>query len=325
MHKRLPGKCCYSAVTASVAMAGLVCLLLAGTAAPAAGQTENLLDRVSNERMNKFEEQLTQNISDALSRYVAPGQYVLSVKVIWNKNIIPAVRSPGLTSQKQKLPGFPIFVTAPGAVGGDEATPPFVRMVVRVLLDETLPEYYERFIRKIVPIVARFDTVRGDQVIILKETFPVREDEGPPPTLPEEELMRQLGEESAQFLGPPQRRVMVPGMGEVGAPGMGGTPADGRGIPRSNPVEAAQIAYEEGRYVDALRIIQSAFKMATSNQERSMYLGMEGSIFYTMKNTPSAQASWQRALVFDPTNLDVQRVMHFLEQKKGRPPGPAAN
>jgi hypothetical protein len=43
---------------------------------------------------------------------------------------------------------------------------------------------------------------------------------------------------------------------------------------------------------------------------------MEGSLLYTMKNQPAAQASWKRSLVFDPTNLEVQRVMQFLETRQ---------
>jgi len=280
-----------------VVWGALLCLgvLAHGTAF---AQTENLLDRISNERMQRFEEQLTNNINIALSRYVSHSQYVLSVKVIWNRDVIPAVKAPGLAPDRQKLPGFPIFVSTPGAQTGDDSAPPFVRMVVKVLIDETLPEYYERFIRKIVPIVARFDSARGDQVLVLKETFPVKE-AGAPPTLPEKELMQQIGAELPQ--APAQQ-----------APG-------GQAVPRPNSVEAAQVAYEEGRLTDALRIVQTAFQQATTAQQRSQLLGMEGSIFYTMKNVSAARASWQRALVFDPTNLEVQRVMQFLETRKAPP------
>ncbi len=291
----------------------------------AGAQTENLLDRISNERMRGFEERLTANINAALNRYVSHSQYVLSVKVIWNRDLIPAVSAPGLSPGRQKLPGFPIFVAPPGASTGDDSTPPFVRMVVKVLLDETLPEYYERFIRKIVPIVARFDSSRGDQVLVLKETFPVRKEEDFPPTLPGKELLQQLGAApegqplpaqavAAQGPLPPGARApkTIPGLPRPRGPlpgRQGYTPSS------PAPMEAAQIAYEEGRYTDALRIAQAAFQTATSNQERALYLGMEGSIMYTLENEPAARASWRRALVFDPTNLDIQRVLHFLDTR----------
>jgi len=284
-----------------------VVVLFVLMSANARAQSESLVDRISNERMVKFETRITQEINAALARYIDPSQYVLSVKVIWNRDILPATRNPGLNPEKQKLPGFPIFVRAPGQAFEDDTTPPFVRMVVKVLLDETLPVYYERFVRKITPIVARFDVTRGDQVIVLKETFPVRKAsaEAPPPTLPERELMEQLGQPTfQQFQMPPQRTMGQPGQT---MPGGGMTP-------RPNPMEAAQLAYEDGRYQDALRIVQSAFQQATTNQERAMYLGMEGSIYYTMKNQTAANAAWQRALVFDPTNLEVQRASAAINQ-----------
>ena len=274
----------------------LAVALLAWFPALAWGQPENLLDRINSKRMAAFEERLTETISAAIARYVSTSQFVLSVKLIFNRDIIPAIQAPGLGPARQKLPGFPIFVSPPGRSAEEETAPPFVRLVVKVLLDETLPEYYERFLRKIVPIVARFDPPRGDQVIILKETFPVKPQEAPPPTLPEKELLQQLGET------PPQLPPQVP-------------PPPPAGEPRPNALQEAQIAYEEGRLTDALRIVQTAFSRATTNQARAMYLGMEGSVSYTMGNPTAALASWRRALVFDPTNLEIQRVTHFLEQR----------
>ena len=278
----------------------LAMALLVWFPALAWGQAENLLDRINSKRMAAFEEQLTANISAAIARYVSPSQFVLSVKVIFNRDIIPAIQAPGLGPARQKLPGFPIFVSPPGRSSEEDTAPPFVRLVVKVLLDETLPEYYERFLRKIVPIVARFDPPRGDQVIILKETFPVKPQEAPPPTLPEKELLQQLGET------PPQLRSQLP-------PQLPPPPPVGE--PRPNALQEAQIAYEEGRLTDALRIVQTAFSQATTNQARALYLGMEGSVSYTMGNPTAALASWRRALVFDPTNLEIQRVTHFLEQR----------
>jgi tetratricopeptide (TPR) repeat protein len=262
--------------------------------------------------MRKFEGQLTDDINGALGRYVSAKQYVLSVKVIWNRDVIPAVQAPGLAPKRQKLPGFPIFVNAPGAPAGDDSTPPYVRMVVKVLIDETLPEYYERFIRKIVPIVARFDTARGDQVVVLKETFPVREKDELPPTIPEKQLMAELGL-PARPQPPGRAPAMAPGMGmpTPGMPGRRPAPQIPKGV---GAIEAARLAYDEERYQDALQIVQSAFQRARSNLERSLYLGMEGSVFYTMDNSEGANASWQRAVTFDPTNMEVQRALNFFRK-----------
>jgi predicted negative regulator of RcsB-dependent stress response len=86
-----------------------------------------------------------------------------------------------------------------------------------------------------------------------------------------------------------------------------------------NARDAAQIAYDEGRTQDALRIVQSAFQRAASNPERALYLSMEGSILYTLNNREGARAAWQRALTFDPSNLEVNRMMNFLDsQQRGQ-------
>ncbi len=263
------------------------------TAQPA----DDLMGRINNEKMQAFEEKLSQRLNAEMARYVSRGQYVLSVKVLWNPDVVPAVQNPALSQDKQKLPGFPIFVRAPDTPANDEATPPFTRLTVRVLLDETLPEYYERFVRKLIPIVARFDSARGDQVVVVKETFPALPKGQQPPTLPEKELMQKVGEPPPGAQPPSYPGVTVPSR------------------------EAAQIAYDEGRYPDALRIVQGGFQRATTNEERAQYLSMEGSILYTMSNPEAARASWQRALTFDPGNLEVNRMLNFLDtqQKKATP------
>ena len=284
--------------------------------APAHAQAENLLDRITNERMQSFEERLTRNINAALSQYISQSQYVLSVKVLWNQNILPAADNPSLAVNKQKLPGFPIFVRSPDAPNVDESTPPFVRMVVQVLLDETLPEYYERFTRKIVPIVARFDNNRGDQVIVVKETFPALPKGAQPSTLPEKELMEQLGERFPEALRPaqPQAPLVQPGMQpQVAVQAPLGAPERGMSFE-----EQARVAFQEGRYTDALRTVQNGFQRATTNRERAQYLGMEGSIYFTLNNPEAALASWKRAVVFDPSNEEIHRVLNHLEAQAGR-------
>jgi hypothetical protein len=290
---------------AALALAALgIALGAGGPGAPRAfGQSNNLVSQINNVKMTAFEDKLTGQINKELARYVSKNQYVLTVKVIWNQEVVPVVQDPALSPDKQKLPGFPIFVRAPDSPAVDDATPPYTRLNVKVLLDETLPEYYERFVRKLIPIVARFDAARGDQVVVTKETFPYLKPDEQPPTLPEKDLMNQLGGQ------PPLPANAVP------APGAANVPAP----PGQSPRDAAQIAFDEGRYPDALRIAQNAFQRATSNQERGLYLGIEGSILYTMNNRDGARSAWQRAFTFDPTNLDVNKMLNHLDvQQRGQ-------
>jgi tetratricopeptide (TPR) repeat protein len=270
-------------------------LLLAAALPPrgAQAQQENLLERISNERMIQFEQALEQNLNRELRRFLAAGQYVLSVRVIWDRTVIPPTEAPGLSPDKQKLPGFPIFVRSPDAPT-DDKIPPFTRLVVKILLDETLPEYYERFLRKIVPIVARFVAERGDQLIVLKETFPDLKREQIPPPLSEQDLMGQLPE-------PATTSAAI---------------AD-----QMSPAQEARVAYDEGRYEEALRVVRRGFQSARNNDERGLYMAMEGSIQYTMNNRDQARAAWQRALTYNPADPEVRRVLDFIQSRESGNPG----
>lgn len=294
-------------MAAAAGLTGAAGYALTGQPGSVPGQGENLINRISNVRMAEFEGRLSENLNLAIARYISKKQYVLAVKVIWNPEVVPLIQNPELSPEQQKLPGFPIFVRAPGSPAVAGGTPPFVRLEVKVLIDETLPEYYERFVRKIVPIVARLDFNRGDQVVVLKETFPVLQPEDvPPPTLPEKELMEQLGQAPL----PPSVILQVPVAPAVPAPVFSPQAA-------TSPAQAAQIAYDERRLQDSLRIVQSAFQRATTNRERSFYLGMEGSIYYTMDNHEAAKSAWRRAVTYDPTNMEVQEVLSHVDAPTG--------
>jgi len=84
-----------------------------------------------------------------------------------------------------------------------------------------------------------------------------------------------------------------------------------------SPAQAAQEAYDEGRYQDALRIVESGFQTATTNRERGYYLGLEGSIFYTQGNVEAAKEAWRRAITYDPSNMEVHKVLNYLEPQPG--------
>ena len=308
-------------LAAGTAVLGPAAWVATALPSPAAAQSESLLNRISSDKMSRFEERLTADLNTSLSRYVSRRQHVLAVKVIWNPEVVPLVQNPQLGPEKQKLPGFPIFVRSPDSPAVDDGTPPFVRLEVKVLIDETLPEYYERFVRKIVPIVARMDFNRGDQVVVLKETFPVLpKGEEQPPTLSEKDLMQQLGETPppgqmpAQMAVPQQPSAMMPQMAPSGA----FTPQAA-----TSPAEAAQVAYDEGRMQDALRIVQGGFQGATTNRERGFYMAMEGSIYFTQGNLDAARAAWLRSVTFDPSNVEVHQVLNYLQQVRPATPPPS--
>jgi hypothetical protein len=110
----IPNGALRALLAALLALAALAAGIAWSGGSLAFAQQENLLERISNERMIAFEQRLEADLNRELRRFLTPGQYVLSVRVIWDRSVIPPVEGPGLTPDKQKLPGFPIFVRQPG-------------------------------------------------------------------------------------------------------------------------------------------------------------------------------------------------------------------
>ena len=239
--RRIPTPGAWLAGAAGAALAA-VCLAAAG--APALGPSQDLMNRASNPKFEAYEEQLTRRIDAELSRYLGRNQYVLSVKAIFNPALVPAVQNPAQAPDTQKLPGFPVYVLAPEARQADSSTPPVTRLTVQVLLDDSLPDYYERFVRQVVPIVAGFDSRRGDEVIVVKEAFPKAKEEKQPPMLPEKELM-----EKAQPPAPVMSGALAPTV-RAG----GGKLAWGAGYGRWLPVTGYLFSLSHGSRLATIRV-----------------------------------------------------------------------
>ena len=302
--------------------------------APAQAQSTRLLNRVLNQRIASFERKMTRDIDAALSKYLSPAQYVLAVNVVWDPGRPTVAGEKTVTQEQHKLPGFPIFINAQQcriATGSTSAT---VRMEVETLIDESLPNYYERFFRKIIPIIARMDFERGDKLIVQKENFPVLAKFRQMPVLPEEDLMKKAEKGSI-----PEKKAGLPGDETLKLPGIGETPEDpasrrentGRFLPpplTRRPVrpaapappppvltieESAQVAFDEGRLKDAERLLKSAFDRAPNNRVRSKYMGMLGSVYFSENDPEKAREAWERASALDPANSEVRTILNFLE------------
>ncbi len=296
------------------------------------GQTANLLNRVLNERMIAYERQLAVDINQAVMNYLAPSQYVLAVNVLWHPGTLPAVaQAPALSDERTKLPGFPIFIQPNQCdvlEGGTAAT---VRVEVKVLLDETLPEYYEGFLHKVIPIVARLDFNRGDRVIVLKENFPMLSKFRKRAVIDQGALMKEAGKAkptektpalppTSQQAAPPvfQPNIFVqPLIGGPSAPSAGAPPVAAPPPARAaTPLEAARSAFEGRRFPDALRIVDQSLRNAKTGPERSLYLGMKGSIFYSMNDLDGARDAWEKAVEEDPGNREVHEILNFLKSQQ---------
>lgn len=310
-------------------------ILLALFPAAAMGQSANLLNRILNERMIAYERQLAVDINQAVTNYLSPSQYVLAVNVVWHPGALPAVsRKPALSDQRSKLPGFPIFIQPNQCdvlEGGTAAT---VRVEVKVLLDETLPEYYEGFLHKVIPIVARLDFIRGDRVVVIKENFPMLSKFQKRAVIGQGALMKQAGKtkpgvtpalpSTSGQAAPPvfQPNIFIqPQMGGQAPPAgrspAGGTPVDGPPPARAEtPLESARSAFEGRRFPEALGIVNESLRNAKPGPERSLYLGMKGSIFYSMDDLDGARDAWENASQEDPSNREVSEILKFLKSQQ---------
>ena len=279
----------------------LLTLLGAWLPAPLAAQGDNLLARVSDRRVAAFERQQTNRLQAAIEHYIPRDRFAVSVKVIWNPNVLPEQerQETQVGPRGQKLPGFPLYVNPPDRSATDDSqgsftqrAPAFVRMVVYILLDSALPTYYDRFLENLVPVLARFDPSRGDKVDLKREQFPYPLARPPllstsPGTAADSS---QLG--SASGIGAPTQDVRTVWL-------------------------LAQVAFEDGRLGEALRITEEGFERAATHADRGRFLAMQGSIHFSLGNRQAARQAWQRAVSFDPNNLEAQRALEYL--------GPAVN
>lgn len=301
---------------------------------PARAQSTRLLNRVLNQRIASFERKMTRDIDAALSKYLSPAQYVLAVNVVWDPGQPTVVGEKTITQEQHKLPGFPIFIQSQQCVINTGSTSATVRMEIQALIDESLPSYYERFFRKIIPIIARMDFERGDRLEVQKENFPVLAKYRLKPVLPEEDLMKKAekasksekkkgrnGDESSKRLDPPRLPGIKPRFEDPARrPETTGAPRTGRPVQPFRPrppvlttEESAQLAFDDGRLKDARRILKNAFDKAPNNRQRSKFMGMMGSVYYTENDLEKAREAWERAAALDPANSEVHTILNFLE------------
>lgn len=73
------------------------------------------------------------------------------------------------------------------------------------------------------------------------------------------------------------------------------------------------MAFDEGRLKDARRLLKNAFDKAANNRQRSKFMGMMGSVYYTENDLEKAREAWERAAALDPANTEVHTILNFLE------------
>ena len=126
-----------------------------------------------------FEQSLKIDIDQLLTRYLSPERFNVSVIINWDKKLLQEVQLKNLplSSDSSK-----VDTTVKNVEGDDEIYESVkqnhelkeaLRSVqVSVLLDNTLPETQEIFVKKLIPAQEFFNADRGDLVSVERSSFP---------------------------------------------------------------------------------------------------------------------------------------------------------
>ena len=121
-----------------------------------------------------FEQSLKLNIDKLMARYLSPERFNVSVIIDWDKKLL----------QEVQLKNLPLDSDAVNEeVEGDSAISESTKrnhelkealktVQVSVLLDNTLPETQEQFVKKLIPAQEFFTADRGDTVLVERTSFP---------------------------------------------------------------------------------------------------------------------------------------------------------
>lgn len=120
-----------------------------------------------------FEQSLKLNIDQLLARYLSPERFNVSVIIDWDKKLL----------QEVQLKNLPLDSEVNEEVEGDSAISESTKrnhelkealktVQVSILLDNTLPETQEQFVKKLIPAQEFFNADRGDTVLVERTSFP---------------------------------------------------------------------------------------------------------------------------------------------------------
>jgi len=143
--------------------------------APQDPQIENLAFKILQKQAAEYERALSDLISKNIEKYIPDDRFHLSVRIFWNPNKLAQIKMKRDEIKKKsgKLPGFNVFVrNKEESLDYYLGAGSVMKLKVEVLIDETLPKHYTKFIHEIVPIQARFITERGDSVRVTAIPFP---------------------------------------------------------------------------------------------------------------------------------------------------------
>ncbi|MBC8257841.1 MAG: hypothetical protein H8E38_02395 [SAR324 cluster bacterium] len=125
-----------------------------------------------------FEQSLKVNIDQLLSRYLSPERFNVSVIINWDKKLLQEVQLKNLPLNSDAAKSdTDDDLTDDGTISestkrNHELKEALKTIQVSVLLDNTLPETQEQFLRKLIPAQEFYFAERGDTVSVERTSFP---------------------------------------------------------------------------------------------------------------------------------------------------------
>ena len=130
-------------------------------------------------RTASFEQSLKINVDQLLSRYLSPERFNVSVIINWDKKLLQEVQLKNLPLDSDASKADTNDDEVEGESGLSESVKrnhelkeALKSVKVSVLLDNTLPETQELFLKKLIPAQEFFFADRGDTVSVERTSFP---------------------------------------------------------------------------------------------------------------------------------------------------------
>ena len=128
-------------------------------------------------RTAAFEQSLKLDVDQLLSRYLSQERFNVSVIIDWDKKLLQEVQLKNLpldsdVSQNQNLTDESDEEVSESVKRNHELKEALKSIQVSVLLDNTLPETQEQFVKKLIPAQEFFINDRGDTVTVERTSFP---------------------------------------------------------------------------------------------------------------------------------------------------------
>ena len=285
-----------------------------------------------------FEQSLKLNIDQLLARYLSPERFNVSVIIDWDKKLL----------QEVQLKNLPLDSEVNEEVEGDSAISESAKrnhelkealktVQVSILLDNTLPETQEQFVKKLIPAQEFFTADRGDTVLVERTSFPKPFSDSIAPY--EEQIVRRKLTElllnyvaKTDFVVNVKFSLIEKNTETENAVNFDSKRGDSLAIIRKifpersedsiSPEQRTALkdyrvkileAFQTGDYVSGLEWAEKGLKVAVKRSDKIFILKMKGSLHFLLEEKDEALEMWEHVQRLDPKDEEVRQMLNNLE------------